>query len=72
MILIVGLHDSRLITVAEKSSPETMAAIHTPGEGVLEPFHIKRGQFLIMKKGSVLDNVYSLPNFLRRYKRWFR
>jgi hypothetical protein len=23
-------------------------------------------------KGSVLDIVYSLPNFLRRYKRWFR
>jgi hypothetical protein len=38
-LLMVGLHDNRLITVAEKSSPETMTAIHTPGEGVLEPFH---------------------------------
>jgi hypothetical protein len=27
---------------------------------------------LSLGKGSVLDIVYSLPNFLRRYKRWFR
>jgi hypothetical protein len=25
-----------------------------------------------IEKGSVLDIGYSLPNFLRRYKRWFR
>ncbi len=27
------------LTVAEKSSPDPMAAIHAPGEGVLEPFY---------------------------------
>jgi hypothetical protein len=30
------------------------------------------GNCVRIGKGSVLDIVYSLPNFLRRYKRWFR